>query len=576
MKKSVIKQISAILILLTTLFGISTASGGITNDQVNLSVDLMSNIFLPIKSEQLNINRTIQSVQNSLNTYSDSTEVGKFNQVVSDELILLENHIAELDKTIEQSTIKIMTTQLEDAYWGYSVSLRTYVEEVKSILNNNVLKDYYVTEEAVSDLNHLYHNLLEGDEIFETELARSLNHEVELTASRTKRLTQIIMGMGIVFLVAVIISYAIIHNSIDKPIRNAKRQVYELIEGLENNAGDLSIRFDFNSDNEITQIIKSFNKVIAILQDIIISIKDTSLDANDITTTVTSNIEKSNALLVSISSVMTELSAGMEEVSSSSEEMDVQAKKLFDSTDEMAANAKTTHKTVKDLSIRTVETSKKLSVSKLEVINKVGFIEENIRSSIEKSRSVENIKDMTKSITNMAQQTNLLALNASIEAARAGDAGNGFGVVADEIRALSIDTQAIANDIQGLSAILTEAVEKLVESVGEMIAFINNRVLLDYQDFTEISNGLSDELEDMDKELEQYVGMAEALKDFSEYMSMAFKDISIAIDDNSKGIINATDQIVNLSENMEEVNHGSQISQELIEALKNKVNVFIL
>lgn len=88
----------------------------------------------------------------------------------------------------------------------------------------------------------------------------------------------------------------------------------------------------------------------------------------------------------------------------------------------------------------------------------------------------EEIRDTTKSITQIASQTNLLALNASIEAARAGEAGRGFAVVANEINSLASNTKVLVEQINGTMAKVESRENKLLESFDSMNLLVDNNV----------------------------------------------------------------------------------------------------
>jgi methyl-accepting chemotaxis protein len=113
----------------------------------------------------------------------------------------------------------------------------------------------------------------------------------------------------------------------------------------------------------------------------------------------------------------------------------------------------------------------------------MGEILVELNNSIEESKSVEQVNVLTKEILAISSKTNLLALNASIEAARAGEAGRGFAVVADEIRELADHSRVAANDIQNVNSMVVKAVSGLIESSDNMVRYVNESVMPDYEGF---------------------------------------------------------------------------------------------
>ena len=99
----------------------------------------------------------------------------------------------------------------------------------------------------------------------------------------------------------------------------------------------------------------------------------------------------------------------------------------------------------------------------------IDSIKESMKKSIENSKSVDEINELTSEILAISAQTNLLALNASIEAARAGEAGRGFSVVADEIRNLADQTKLSVSNIQAVSNVVTNSVNELVSTSNDII-----------------------------------------------------------------------------------------------------------
>ncbi|MEM4371144.1 MAG: methyl-accepting chemotaxis protein, partial [Candidatus Nitrosocaldus sp.] len=105
-----------------------------------------------------------------------------------------------------------------------------------------------------------------------------------------------------------------------------------------------------------------------------------------------------------------------------------------------------------------------------EVVKSFNSINMEVR---EKFKAINNI---VKFIDKVADRTNLLALNAAIEAARAGEAGRGFTVVAEEVRALAIDTSKNANEIAKMISNISNLFDALSKSIGENVEMLNSTV----------------------------------------------------------------------------------------------------
>lgn len=133
-----------------------------------------------------------------------------------------------------------------------------------------------------------------------------------------------------------------------------------------------------------------------------------------------------------------------------------------------------------DLLNRFVDTTVEISASSMELVEKVGKIADQMPDVIRALKDIDQI----------ASQTNLLALNAAIEAARAGEAGRGFAVVADEVRALSNRSAGFSRDIQQQLGGIANAIADLDQVVGTVASQDMTYVLLAKAEMQKISNQL--------------------------------------------------------------------------------------
>ena len=129
------------------------------------------------------------------------------------------------------------------------------------------------------------------------------------------------------------------------------------------------------------------------------------------------------------------------------------------------------------------------NIKKLNYLNKkntgeiVTDIIGKLQTTIQESKKVEKVSELTNDILNIADQTNLLALNASIEAARAGEAGRGFAVVASEIGKLSESSRDAAVNIQSINSTVIGTVQELIKNANALVTYMEQNILPDYDNF---------------------------------------------------------------------------------------------
>ncbi|HBK7244234.1 TPA: methyl-accepting chemotaxis protein [Vibrio cholerae] len=272
---------------------------------------------------------------------------------------------------------------------------------------------------------------------------------IDLTAiqANTDQLNwKITLALLVCASIIIVASVTMLHVSF-KPLSRLNTLVANLSQGN----GDLTQRLAVESKDEIGQICNSINLFIEKLQQMFIDVADSSKEI-DRAVVHLSNQARSNL------NTLNQHTQETEQAITAIEEMSASAGSIAQSADDAALLTERTNRYA-DESKQTV-TEAVNSVNGL--VNQVSSMAETITRMSEDTKQINSVLQVIGAI---AEQTNLLALNAAIEAARAGEQGRGFAVVADEVRALASRTQQSTSQINDMLATLKTTTENVVKEM---------------------------------------------------------------------------------------------------------------
>lgn len=416
--------------------------------------------------------------------------------------------------------------------------------------------------------------LQERQAVFTDTMNNASDALVDQRVQALTTLYTISLMIGILFFAVSVLMIFVIHFSVVKPAKDATTQLDRIIRDIQSSNGDLTQRIKVRTQDEVGQLVDGVNGFMDQLQEIMKKIQSGSNDMDQQVGDINVNIRKSETSAGDVSATMEQMSASMQEISATLDQITEGSQNLLELAKDMRGEAENGTDFVGSIKNKAKRFSDETIESKNNTIGMMNTNRKLLETAIENSRSVEKINSLTSEILSISSQTNLLALNASIEAARAGEAGKGFAVVADEIRGLADNSRDTANNIQNISVAVTQAVGELAKNANEMLGFIDDTILVDYDKFVGIANQYEDDADKMNNMLDEFHGSAKELEATISQMTDGIDGINTAVEENAKGITNVADSTSQLVELLAGIRGLAENNQKISDELKEEVDRF--
>lgn len=446
--------------------------------------------------------------------------------------------VVALDFDISKLSEKLMTKGKELGYLNAVVSKEGNIimHSDKTLVGKNVANEEFFKKWMSGDESGVFGYTLNGVKrisgykrlsngwIFATlVLEKSLMKDVNRATFINISITIIAILLGIV------VALFVTRGFVVKPISF-------LVEAAERIAnGDLTTKIDYTAKDEIGKLATALSKMVNSLRESALNIERDSATvkqeasqvaavSEEVSATIeelTAQVDNVNTNVNNASAAIEEMTSGIEEVAASAQNVAHASQKLSEEAQKVSNLANEGQKAILSISDVIVQTRQKADAT--------------FRIVEQLSESAKNIGEIVDTINSIAEQTNLLALNAAIEAARAGEAGRGFAVVADEIRKLAEEskqaTQNIANILRGI----VDSSMKASEATKETVEIVNKA-------YSE-SDLVKSQFEQILQSIVRMSQMTENLAASAQEQSAAAEEMSSAMDSASKSMVSVVEQM---------------------------------
>ena len=408
------------------------------------------------------------------------------------------------------------------------------------------------------------------------KLIQADEKEAKAALEQAKTLSNVTIAGSIVFtiLIFVIVVLVSVHLLVT-PVKKSSKELEDMVAEVNNAAADLTKRISVNQRDEIGSLVEGVNTFIEALQNVIAGIRDSSVHLNSAFAAVTDSVTSVNGNATDISAVMEELSATMEEVSATLANVNERVERAGQGMDRISEQSEHILHYASEMQDRATQLENTAVTNKDTTSTMIQEILSTLQQAIENSKSVEEVNALTDEILNISSQTNLLALNASIEAARAGEAGKGFAVVADEIRVLADSSRETAGNIQQINAKVVTAVEELVKNSENIVTYINEDVLKDYDGFVDSGHKYRADADYINEVMTSFTDSVEYMRQTMNEVVENVNDVSSAVEQGAEGVANAAENTTQLVGEMETIMKEIDDSNQNISDLSTQTNRFI-
>ena len=461
-------------------------------------------------------------------------------------------------------------TDNSESFNEFGAPFEVPYEELKSVFNGEMYVQDYIDSTEDGDLITAYMPLAGSDGSIDGIVGCDYDASGVVARLNTalQRVIQIAAG-------CLIIALTVLNIVVGKVIRSLHKvdgKIYDLVHS----EGDLTQTLDVRTGDEMEMIAGNVNELLQHIREIMLNIAENSEYIKESSHKVSDNLSDAESEISDVSATMEEMSAAMEESNASLDQINVAVGQIFELIEEIYRQAESESVSSDKIMKAALQVYHRAGQEKQDAMRQVEDMAAAVGQKIEKSKDVEEIRELTKNIINITEETNLLALNASIEAARAGEAGRGFSVVADQIGKLATNSAESATEIQKVTDEVIQTVDDLAAEAERMITFMNETAMGGYEKMLETSESYQSNVGNMNEMMQNFAQRSKELKTGMEEIRETLDGMRTAVNECTIGVTNVTETAVRLADNVSGIGEEAHHNLDVAVRLNNEVEKFKL
>ncbi len=280
-------------------------------------------------------------------------------------------------------------------------------------------------------------------------------------------------------------------------------------------------------------------------------------------------IERLQHQMTNTSESAGEIAAFMEKITAAAMEIDRFSKEVQTSVVHTASQMKESEEKIQAVSVR-ADGIRDEALRRRQIVRHSQLeVKDSLSRSLKGIQAIEEISNLAETVMEMTEKTNMLSLNASIEAAKAGQAGNGFSVVADEIRKITDQSKKKVEEIQWIASEAHYAIDSLKTDSGQLLDFVDSKIISDFDFFLDMADVYGNDAENIKNIAEELKKIYLKLSSSMEGILKAAGQIDTAAKASFEKTSDLTERAADMAENADFVKEDFKHAEINIQNLKN-------